>query len=199
MNTQRWLAFFALGGLLAAVLTAPLWQPILQSSEVEDTPTPIPTFQATEVSAADSTLIPTLSGGDSMDMMMEEITPTPLDVVDPFVLAAGDFVTIDAFHIGEGHAAIYQAPDGTRFVRLDPFKVSEGPDLRVALAGHPAPRTPNELASGGGHVELGILANTEGAQTFDVPLSLRLEQFESVVIFSKEFNIIFTTATLESN
>jgi hypothetical protein len=125
--------------------------------------------------------------------MMEE---TPDFSGGPFILARGNFVEIDALHGGQGTATIYQAPDSTRFVRLEPFSVTDAPDLRVALAANPAPRMPADLTSAG-FIDLGQLESNKGAQNFDIPLNVRLEQFESVVVYDKQFNIIFTTATLE--
>jgi hypothetical protein len=128
-----------------------------------------------------------------MDAMMEA---TPDFSGGPFILARGNFVQIDSLHGGEGTATIYQAPDSTRFVRLEPFSVTDAPDLRVALAANPAPRMPADLTSSG-FIDLGQLESNKGPQNFDIPLNVRLEQFESVVIYDKQFNIIFTTATLE--
>jgi len=204
MNTQRWLALTVVGSIVAIIATRSLWSQSLQGDPgAEEQPAeeavPTPFSQATPapLSPTDAGPRPTLDlpaiGEESMDAMPEA---TPDFSGGPFILARGNFVQIDALHGGEGTATIYQAPDSTRFVRLDPFSVTDSPDLRVALAANPAPRMPADLTSSG-FIDLGQLESNTGPQNIDIPLNVRLEQFESVVIYDKQFNIIFTTATLQ--
>ena len=71
---------------------------------------------------------------DAMDAMMEE---TPDFNGGPFILARGDFVEIDALHGGQGTATVYQAPDSTRFVRLEPDAAH--PNKGICIKGQAAP------------------------------------------------------------
>ena len=206
MNTQRWMALAVVVGIAAIVVTLPLLTQSLQQGETagdteaidEPLPTPAPFVTPTQAPPEGVEAVasprPLATQAEVMEEMAEE---TPVVSSAPFILARGNFVQIDAMHGGEGTATIYQAPDATRFVRLDPFSVTDAPDLRVALSSHPAPRTQADLASSGGYVDLGALESNKGSQNYDIPVNVRLEQFESVVIFDKQFNIIFTTATLE--
>ena len=213
MNTQRWLVLLVVGSIAAAIATRPLWLPALsgepiaeEETDVENpdeprpTPAPLPTPNGTAPQAGE---LMAAEGEAMMEegAMMEDTSATAETALDgaggPFILAMGDFTQIDALHSGEGMATIYQAPDGSRFVRLEPFKVTDAPDLRVALSSNPAPRTQDDLATASGFLDLGALESTQGAQNYDIPLNVRLEQFESVVIYDNQFNIIFTTAMLE--
>lgn len=205
MNTQRWLALAVVVGIATIIATLPLLRQSLQGETVGDagavdepvtTPAPFVTPtqalpQEVEVEAPPQPLAAEAEAMEEMAEAMPEVSS------GPFILARGSFVQIDAMHGGEGSATIYQSPDAARFLRLDPFSVTDAPDLRVVLSGHPAPLTPADLASSGGYVDLGPLQSNTGPQNYDIPLTVRLEQFESVVIYDKKFNIIFTTATLE--
>lgn len=210
MNTQRWLVVLVVGSIVTIFATRPLWLPVPgdEVTEEEDEaeaaaellPTPAPFTEADDAgSEAGETSLPEASQTESMMEEGGEMMEEPAQQGDggPFILAMGTFVEIDALHGGEGVATIYQAPDGSRFVRLEPFSVTDAPDLRVALSSSPAPRTQNDLTASSGFLDLGALESTQGAQNYDIPLNVRLEQFESVVIYDRQFNIIFTTATLE--
>lgn len=211
MNTQRWLVVGVVGGIVALIATRPLWVQAFQSDETEDTevttasPTPAPFVTTTpdegDDAAGEAPLIPTRlntmpEAMEESGAMMEEAAGTP-QPTGPFILARGDFAELDDIHGGEGTATIYQAPDGKLFVRLEPFSVTDAPDLRVALSSHPAPRAQTDLVTAGGFLDLGPLQSNKGAQNYDIPQTVRIEQFQSVVVYDRRFNIIFTTATLE--
>lgn len=212
MNTQRWLVVGIVGGIVAILATRPLWAQALQGETPEDleateavAPTPVPFVTPTpgeldEPAADEIPLVPTpLALESTPEAMMEEdgTTTEEVEPSGPFILARGDFAQLDDIHGGEGTATIYQAPDGKLFVRLDPFSVTDAPDLRVALSSHPAPRVQTDLVTVTGFLDLGPLQSNKGAQNYDIPQTVRLEQFQSVVVYDRQFNIIFTTATLE--
>jgi hypothetical protein len=211
MNTQRWLALVIVGGIVALIVTRPLWLPAdgeaedTEEAETAERTAPRPAPRATAILEDDTEVAlpqapPTADAMDEMEMMDEEMMEEDAassGSTAPFILARGDFVQLDAIHGGDGSATVYQAPDGTLFVRLEPFSVTDAPDLRVALSSHPAPRTQDDLQTTGGFLDLGPLQSNQGAQNYDIPLTVRLEQFQSVVVYDRQFNIIFTTATLE--
>jgi len=129
------------------------------------------------------------------DKVMAEPMP-PQDKptnVDPVVVLQGQFKDADSFHKGSGRAAIYQLPDGSHVLRLEEFSVTNGPDLRVLLAGHPAPTSSAEL---GDYLELGPLKGNMGNQNYAIPANTDLSQFKSIVIYCKPFHVVFSTATL---
>ena len=115
---------------------------------------------------------------------------------DPVALLSGMFQDADSFHRGSGTATVYQLGDGGRRVlRLDDFRVTNGPDLRVLLANFATPteRQHLELA---GYVELAPLKGNVGAQNYDLPDDFDLAAARSVVIYCNPFRVIFSTATL---
>ena len=116
----------------------------------------------------------------------------------PVVLASGQFGGVDGFHKGEGKALVVQLPDGERFVRFESFKVTNGPDLYVYLSGHPAPRNSGELHEGSA-LEVARLKGNIGNQNYPLPARADISKFKSVVIYCKQFGVIFSTAELASN
>lgn len=115
---------------------------------------------------------------------------------EPRSLLSGQFQDADAFHRGSGTATVYELGDGGRRVlRLDDFRVTNGPDLRVLLANIPAPDGRGELADAG-YIELGALKGNVGAQNYDIPDNFDLAKARSVVIYCDPFRVIFSTATL---
>jgi hypothetical protein len=107
----------------------------------------------------------------------------------------GRFGVVDAIHKGEGTAAILRLADRTRVLRLDDFRVTNGPDLYVYLSGHPAPRSSAELHMDGAF-EVARLKGNIGSQTYDLPADLDLSGFRSAVIYCRRFTTVFSTAEL---
>lgn len=99
----------------------------------------------------------------------------------------GSFTDADNFHKGSGEAQVYKLPDGTQLLRFENFTVTNGPDLRVLLAvdGDPA-----------NAIELGKLKGNIGDQNYDIPSDTDISTFNSVLIYCKPFQVIFSTATL---
>lgn len=111
----------------------------------------------------------------------------------PVALVRGQFGEIDALHKGAGSATIYRLPDGGRVLRFEDFSVTNGPDLFVYLAEPVAPRDGQQVRSG--H-ELSRLKGNVGDQNYELPADLDLGRFMSIVIFCRQFNVVFSTAPL---
>jgi Electron transfer DM13 len=111
------------------------------------------------------------------------------------VLAQGRFGVVDAIHKGEGTAAILRLADGRRVLRLDDFRVTNGPDLYVYLSGDPAPRSSGALHTAGAF-EVARLKGNAGSQNYDLPAGLDLSRFRSAVIYCRRFTTVFSTAEL---
>ena len=107
----------------------------------------------------------------------------------------GEFGVVDAIHKGEGRATFYRRPDGRTVLRLEDFRVTNGPDLYVYLSGHPAPRSSAELHQDPDH-EVAVLKGNVGDQTYELPPDLDLDGVKSVVIYCKRFTTVFSTAEL---
>ena len=108
----------------------------------------------------------------------------------------GEFKDADSFHKGSGAAAIYELDAGKlRILRLEDFKVTNGPDLRVLLANAPNPEGHSDLADAG-YVELGKLKGNVGSQNYEIPDTVALDNVKSVVIYCNPFRVVFSVAAL---
>jgi hypothetical protein len=101
-------------------------------------------------------------------------------------------------HSTSGRAAIYQAADGKRILRLTNFKTSNGPDVHVVLAAAAdAKDDDNFLKNKVERVELGKLKGNEGDQNYAIPAGTDLSRFRTVAIYCERFNATFGAAPLE--
>ncbi len=111
------------------------------------------------------------------------------------LLASGTFVDADAIHKGTGVAEIYEGVDGKRIVSFSGFEVTNGPDLKVWLVGHENPLDAASVKNSE-YVSLGALKGNVGNQNYQIPDNLDLSKFRSVVIWCKQFGVLFSTAAL---
>ena len=106
--------------------------------------------------------------------------PMPGDMPDGATavrVKSGSFEDADRFHKGEGEATIYRGPDGSFLLRLENFKVTNGPDLHVLLSPHPDPRNREHVMTEG-YVDVSAVG--------------------SVIIYCKPFHVLFSAAPLKS-
>jgi hypothetical protein len=127
------------------------------------------------------------------DKEMAEPMPEPVSA-NPAVLVQGQFQDADSFHQGSGLAAIYPLPDGGHVLRFENFETTNGPDLHVLLAKHPAPASRDQLDEG--YIDLGSLKGNIGNQNYEIPAGTDLSEYNSIVIYCMPFHVIFSTATL---
>jgi hypothetical protein len=113
----------------------------------------------------------------------------------PVVLKTGDFRDADNFHMGSGNATIYRGPGGSLLLRLENFKVTNGPDLHVLLTSHPNPTSRGDI-KGAGYVDLGKLKGNQGNQNYAIPDDVDISAQMSVVIYCMPFHVVFSVATL---
>lgn len=122
------------------------------------------------------------------------LTPTaaPPTLATPPTLTTprtGEFSGADEFHFGRGTASLVETAPGTWIVRFEDFSVRNGPDLYVYLS--PDPTGYAEAA-----VELGALKATDGNYNMDVPPGTDVSGLRSVVIWCKQFAVMFAVAPL---
>jgi len=120
--------------------------------------------------------------------------PEPIEPTDPIVLAAGAFV--DGEHTTAGTATVLQLPDGSRFVRLENFSTSDGPDVHVWVTDQRAGGDDWGKYDDGRHLELGSLKGTDGNQNYAIPADAELSGLTSVVIWCDRFNVAFGSAEI---
>ena len=110
----------------------------------------------------------------------------------PRTLAAGSFRSFE--HDTTGRASLVRVADGSRVLRLEELRTSNGPVLRVYLSATPA--TDPSGSFDRDFVELGRLKGNIGSQNYRVPASVRAERFRSAVVWCKRFSVAFGAAPL---
>lgn len=111
----------------------------------------------------------------------------------PTVLAQGQFVTQE--HPTTGLARLMQLPDGSRYLRLEGFSTSDGPDVRVWVTDQTAGGDVSKYDDGR-YLALGALKATDGNQNYAIPPAADLAGLTSVVIWCDRFNVAFGSAPL---
>jgi hypothetical protein len=102
----------------------------------------------------------------------------------------GAFVGVgDAIHDAQGIAETISLEDGSQVLRLEDFKVTNGPDLYVYLA------TDNRASE---FVSLGELKANNGNQNYEIPDDTDLKKYNKVLIWCKTFGVLFGNADLTS-
>lgn len=124
-----------------------------------------------------------------IDNRVDEEMPEMEEGLEPVVLKEGNFGDSDFIHKGTGKAKVIEYPDGSRILRFEDFEVTNGPDLFVYLSDSENPKE-----NLGSYVDLGVLKGNIGNQNYELPENL--EDFKSVVIWCKEFGVLFPYAVL---
>ncbi len=162
----------AASGIPTATVATPLLAPS-PTVPASDSTLPLPT---SEVEAA--TPEPTLS-------------PEPTAALSqPGVIASGTFRDGAPGHNGSGTATLLRDENGQLFLRFEDFSVTNGPDLFVYLT-----------TGGDSNVEAGLNLGsnkaTDGNINYEIPPSIDVSQYDSVVIWCDAANVTFAVATLE--
>ena len=100
----------------------------------------------------------------------------------------GNFIGVgDGIHDAQGDVFIIESDDGSRFLRFENFKATNGPDLFVYLA-------TDETAED--FVNLGMLKGNIGNQNYMIPPGADLSNHDTVLIWCKQFSVLFGSAKL---
>ena len=106
---------------------------------------------------------------------------------------SGSFRDADSFHKGSGTATIYRSPDGKNVLRLEDFRVTNGPELHVLLVPNSDPQSRDDVE---GYLGLGKLKGNVGNQNYFLPDGEDGSGYGSVVIYCRPFHVVFSVATL---
>ncbi len=103
---------------------------------------------------------------------------------------SGNFAGVgDGIHDASGIAKVIPV-DGSSVLRLEDFRTTNGPDLYVYLS-------TNKQASD--FVDLGRLKGNIGNQNYDIPEGTDLSKYDTVLIWCKQFSVLFGSAELAGN
>jgi hypothetical protein len=123
----------------------------------------------------------------AVQSMMEEKAMMEEKIIKKYI---GTFVGVDdGIHDAQGIAKIIPLEDGSKVLRLEDFKATNGPDLYVYLA-------TDDRASE--FVNLGELKANNGNQNYKIPDDTDLEKYNKVLIWCKTFGVLFGNADLSS-
>lgn len=95
----------------------------------------------------------------------------------------------DGIHNAEGVAKVITLQDGNKVLRLENLKATNGPDLYVYVA-------TDKGASD--FIDLGRLKGNIGNQNYDIPQGTDLTKYNTVLIWCKQFSVLFGSAKLAS-
>lgn len=205
----RLLVVLFVGALTGLVWTFPAWRVYLQQTRVTEA------FPGLALDLQDEFLALTPNERDALFELRDEdpvlalekvqvIIKEPLsapeadqdlgDLEEASILRSGYFIEIDPLHLGGGTATIYQKPDQSRVLRFEDYMSARGGDVHVYLSRDPEPRTAVEV--GVDFLDLGRLKGDIGNQNYTLPNNLDLSNYQSVVVFCRQFNAVITTANL---
>jgi hypothetical protein len=122
-----------------------------------------------------------------IDDVVDEAVPTFDEPNAVVVEASGSFVGLD--HGTSGTAVVLADGTGQRFLRLEDFKTSNGPDVNVYLV----PSSSDDVTD---FVDLGNLRGNIGNQNYAVPLNVDLGRYDRVLIWCVRFSSPFGRADL---
>ncbi|MEQ8370428.1 MAG: DM13 domain-containing protein [Alphaproteobacteria bacterium] len=128
--------------------------------------------------------MPDTAMDDAMDMDMAEAE-----------VARGTFRDGDDAHRGEGRAVIYRLADGSLHLRLEDFRVTNGPDLFVILSAADDPRDTAAIDAAPWSA-LAALKGNVGNQNYEIDPALDISQVRTVAIWCRAFGVLFAAAPL---
>lgn len=105
-------------------------------------------------------------------------------------IRTGSFIGAgDGFHNAEGLAKIIPLGNESTFLRLENFKSTNGPNVHVYLS---TDKTPSNF------VDLGRLKANNGNQNYYIANGTDLAKYNTVLIWCKDFSVLFGSAELST-
>lgn len=108
-------------------------------------------------------------------------------------VASGNFTTVEQNHPTLGTATIVEEGEQRYLEFSDDFTTAEGPDVEVIL--YQGDSVPVNIAEGS-YMTLAPLQSFDGAQRYAIPTHVNLDEFESVGIWCRQFNVTFGYADI---
>jgi hypothetical protein len=111
-------------------------------------------------------------------------TTTARNIMTGSFIGAGD-----GFHNAEGLTRVIQVGDGSKILRLENFKSTNGPNVHLYLA---TDKTASNI------IDLGRLKANNGNQNYNIPRGTDLTKYNVVLIWCKDFSVLFGSAQLRA-
>ncbi len=139
--------------------------------------------------------LPTVTSMMEKDLaMMDKEKKAMMEKQEPMTIFTGKFAGAgDGIHNADGIANILAVNDGQtehRVLRLENFKSTNGPDLYVYLS-------KDARSISNGNIELGRLKGNIGNQNYDIPQDVKIDEYSHVLIWCKQFSVLFGYASLK--
>jgi len=117
-------------------------------------------------------------------------------IESPELLAEGKFISHE--HATTGAVKILQYSDGSRILRIENLKTSNGPKLEVWLTDAPVIQGVDgwRVFDDGKFINLGALKGNIGSQNYSIPSETNLEDYSSISIWCERFSVSFGAAAL---
>jgi hypothetical protein len=133
-----------------------------------------------------------------VDQVANDPAPPASAAAENVVLARGTLISHE--HESSGAVLIIQLADGSRVLRLQDLKTSNGPLLRVWLTDAPvlAGSEGWRIFDDGRYVDLGDLKGNIGSSNYPIPPDVNVADYRSVSIWCARFHISFAAAALEA-
>jgi hypothetical protein len=93
----------------------------------------------------------------------------------------------DGFHNAEGNVSVVSLTDAGKILRLENFKSTNGPNVHVYLS------TDKRATD---FVDLGKLKANNGNQNYNIPAGTDITKHNIVLIWCKDFSVLFGSAIL---
>lgn len=106
----------------------------------------------------------------------------------PRTLASGELGYVDAIHNGKGQVRVVDV-GGQRFVRFEDVAITNAPDVHVYLS-----RETGGKWDEGTSLYLGALKATNGSFNYELPPTVDLSRYQSVVVWCRAFRVLITWA-----
>lgn len=171
------------------------WTLFTSSTIDEDLPQTTQSLDTAESDPETSSDTQTEELNSAANVPAEEPEPAP-SVDYPITLSSGELISHE--HETSGTVKILELEDGSRVLRLEDLKTSDGPQLEVWITNAPVIEGFDGwfVFDDDIYQSLGDLKATEGNQNYEIPAELKLEDFSSLSIWCSRFAVSFGAASL---
>jgi hypothetical protein len=174
-----------------AVIAVYYASPLFINATVDE---PLPTLETVMEKMEGKSMVETAMNKEIVPMADKAVSGKGMSEESvPMVVLHGSFMGGgDGIHNAEGIARVLSIDDGSeehKILRLEDFRSTNGPDLYVVLS-------KGAKGIGSGYVEVGRLKGNIGNQNYHIPDGINLEEYSHVLIWCKQFSVLFGSASL---